>query len=310
MGEYKYKTYTPDEFVEPEPSFSKAALRQEIRSHKQAKFYITYFLTGLSFILVFHSFGFFLSLLTLAGIGYAFEQGRFDRLCDKCLLERLQEEAEKFKQHRENEYQQYLKKIEAEQSEHAKSEREREKIWNQEEQCRKRLRNSVGSDDAEPLAELLRVELSNENLPVPLVFDVRFVDGSTVRLLMKMPDLDVVPEQRLRLTKTGKLSEREMSQKDRYQIYSNVCTGLALRLIYETFRVIYFVSSVELRGLTERNNPVNGHSEEITSLRLQVLRYDFEKLQLDSLEPQFAIKSLNGGFACSKKCELMPLSIV
>lgn len=305
-GEYQPEIYEPSGFTEPEKTFSKETLRQEIRG-KSSRFYITYFLIGLGFILLFQSFWASLLVLALAAASYAFERNQLDKLCDQRLQARLKEENDKFNRIKQQAYKDYLAKIELEKVEHQNSQEERKRIWNSEEQYRGRLRNAVNSKDPEPLAELLEVELSNEDLPIPLVFDIEFVDVNSVCIFMELPELDVVPEEKMSLTKTGKLSSRKMAQKDRFKLYSDICTGLTLRLIHETFRVIYSVDTVELHGLTEQVNPANGHPENITSLHIKVSKQDFEQLNLGSLDPTSAFTGLNGKFACSKKGELSPL---
>jgi hypothetical protein len=261
-GEYQPEIYEPSGFTEPEKTFSKETLRQEIRG-KNSRFYITYFLMGLGFILLFQSFWASLLVLVLAAASYAFERNRLDKLCDQRLQARLKEENDKFNRSKQRAYKDYLAKIELEKTKHQNSQEERKQIWNSEEQYRGRLRNAVNSQDPEPLAELLEVELSNEDLPIPLVFDIEFVDVSSACIFMELPELDVVPEEKMSLTKTGKLSSRKMAQKDRFKLYSNICTGLTLRLIHETFRVIHSVGTVELYGLAEQVNPANGHPENI-----------------------------------------------
>jgi hypothetical protein len=305
-GEYQPETYEPLGFTEPEKTFSKETLRQEIRG-KNSRFYITFFLIGLGFILLFQSFWASLVVLVLAAASYAFERNRLDQLCDQRLQARLEEENDKFNRSKQRAYKAYLAKIELEKTEHQNAQEERKQIWNSEEQYRGRLRNAINSQDPEPLAELLEVELSNEDLPIPLVFDIEFVNVSSVCIFMELPDLDVVPEEKMSLTKTGKLSSRKMAQKDRFKLYSDICTGLTLRLIHETFRVIHSVDTVELHGLTEQVNPANGHPENIISLYIKISKQDFEQLNLDSLDPASAFTSLNGRFACSKKGELLPL---
>jgi hypothetical protein len=279
---------------------------QEIRG-KNSRFYIIYILVGLGFILLFQSFWASFSVLVLAVASYAFERNRLDKLCNQRLQARLQEENDKFNRIRQRAYKDYIAKIEIEKAEHEKAEKERKQIWDNEEQCRERLRNAVNSQDPEPLAELLEIELSNEDLPIPLVFDIEFINVNLVSIFMELPELDVVPEEKISLTKTGKLSARKMAQKDRFKLYSDICTGLTLRLIHETFRVIYSVNTVELHGLTEQVNPANGHPENITSLHIRISRQDFVQFNLDSLDPTSALTSSNGKFACSKKGELLPL---
>lgn len=305
-GKFKNKTYRSSIFLEPKKMFSKESLYKEIWD-KNSKFYIAYSLIVLGIIFLTQSFWASFLIFFLAAISYAFERNRVNKLCNERLQFRLQEENNKFKGFRQRAYEDYLTKIELERIKHEKSEQERKKIWDEEEQYRKRLRNALDLRDPEPLAELLEVELSNEDLPIPLVFDIEFMNVNSVSIFMELPEIDVAPVERKSLTKTGKLSSRKMSQKDRFKLYSDICTGLTLRLVYETFRVLHSVNTVDFYGLTEQVNPANGHPENMTSLYISISRKYFEQLNLDSLDPTSAFTSLNGEFACSKKGQLLPL---
>lgn len=306
VGEYKSVPYITPKFIEPKQNFSEVTLKREVKV-KNSRLYITYFLLGLGSVLIFVNILISLSLFALALASYIIERNRLEKLCNQSLPIRIQEETEIYNQNKQKAYQEYLRKISLEEAEHLKIEEDKRKVWNAEEQERERLRNAIKLEDPEPLAELLEIELSNEDLPVPLVFDIEFIDVNSVNLFMELPEIDIVPEEKMSLTKTGKLSTKKMAQKDRFKLYSNICTGLAMRLIYETFRVVHSVNTVELFGLTEKINPSNGYAENITSLHINILRQDFEQLNLDTLDPTSAFKSLNGKLACNKKGELSPL---
>ena len=305
---YQPEIYKLSSFTEPEKTFSKEILSQEIRS-RIPSFHVTKILMGVSLILLFYSPALSFSVFVLASISHTLGEIRLDSLCAQRLQARLKEENEKYARSRQRAYEDYLARIELEKAEHQDGEAERKQIWNDEERYRERLRNAVDSQDLEPLADLLKVELSNEDLPIPLAFDIEFLNVSSVRIFMKLPEFDMVPEERMRLTKTGKLSARRMAQRDRFKLYSNVCTGLTLHLTYETFRVIHSVDTVELHGSTEQVNPANGHREAITSLHIMISKQDFERLNLDDLDPTAAFTSLDGKFACSRKGKLLPLRV-
>ncbi|QUS60785.1 DUF4236 domain-containing protein [Synechocystis sp. PCC 7339] len=305
-GEYVQHTYVPPDFIEPQKKFSKDTISQEIRN-KNSRSYITYFLISLGLILLFKNYLISVVVLILGLASYFFERNRLNNLSDQHLQSRLLEEEESFNRSRQKIYESYIGKIDLEQKAHENDEQTKKKVWDQEEKYRQRLRSAVAINNPEPLTELLEIELSNEDLPVPLVFDIEFISIDSVSIFMEIPELDVVPEENMFLTKTGKLSTRKMAQKDRLKLYSDVCTGLTLRLVYETLRVIYCVNTVEVYGSTEQVNPANGHNETIISLYIKITRESFDKLDLDSLDPTSAFMSLNGVFACNKKGVLLPL---
>jgi hypothetical protein len=124
---------------------------------------------------------------------------------------------------------------------------------------------------------------------------------------MELQEIDVVPEKRLSLTKDGNLSTQPMTQKERFRIYSNINVGLAIRLIHETFRVLYPVENVSLYGLSEQPNSPDIDGNNITSLYVKATREQFKILDLDAADLILIFASIGGEFACSKTCELMPL---
>lgn len=308
-GEYKLEPYIPKDFIEPPKNFSESQIKKQIKSKRSKLYLITYFLIFWGLILIFQNVLYSMIILILALVNNTFDQKRLKKMYAEYLPVKLQEEIDKYNIEKQEAYKHYQKQIETEKLEHMRGEEEKRKIWEEDEKYRKRLRNAVDLEDLEPLAELLEIELANEVLPIPLVFDIAFNNVNSVNIYMELPDLDVVPEEKKFLTKTGKLSSRKMSQKDRFKLYSDICTGLTLRLIYETLRVIYSVNSVELFGVTEQINPANGHLEEIVSLHIKISRHDFKQLNLDSLDTTVAFNSLNGKFACSKKGKLSSLKI-
>jgi hypothetical protein len=190
---------------------------------------------------------------------------------------------------------------------HEADEAQRADEWREAEQFRQSLATAVDREDPEPLAALLSEELSNEDLPVPLVFELEFENTSAVRIELALPSLDEVPEQRTQLTKTGKVSYRKMAQRDRTAIYTDLCCGLALRLVHETFRVLPMVEQVELFGTTEGIEAATGLDQEFIALHLPASREEFLRLDLDRVEAVAAVEGLGGTFSCNRRGELQPI---
>lgn len=299
-GIYQPEVYKPSSFVEPEKLFSKEMLKKTVRI-ENSRLYISYLLVGIAFILFFQSLLASFSMFLFAVASYAFEKNRLDKLCSNQRLQaRLQQENENFKHVRQQAYNDYLTKVELEKSEHQNAEEKRRKIWNREEKYRERLRNAVSAQDLEPLSRLIEGELSNEILPISLAFDVEFVNVNSVNIFMELPDFCIVPEEEMDITEADNIFLWEIAQQERFKIYSDICAGLTLRLIYEIFRIIYSVDIVEFCGLAEQVNPVNGCPENIASLYIRVPRKEFEKINLDASDPTSIFENLNGQFNFKK----------
>jgi hypothetical protein len=164
----------------------------------------------------------------------------------------------------------------------------------------RRLAAAEAQGEPEPLAELLEYELSHQDLPVPLVFELAFDGIETVSLEISLPELDAIPEERTELTKTGNLSHRKLAKRDRTEMYAAVCASLALRLVHETFRILPTLTTVEVFGTTDGVDPATGHQREYVALHVAITRDAFNRLNLDDVEPEAALLGLGGAFAHTK----------
>jgi hypothetical protein len=187
------------------------------------------------------------------------------------------------------------------------TENRRQEEWRANEQERERVRTAPEREDLEVLADVLEAELANETLPVPLVFEIEFESATTVRIELALPDLDDVPTELTSLTKTGKLSSKAISRRDRVGLYEDLCTGLALRVVYEIFRVLPTAQQIELFGTVDGIDPATGHSREFVTLRLLTTREVCGRLDLDHVDPSAAFEGLGGEFSLRRSGQLEPL---
>ena len=169
-----------------------------------------------------------------------------------------------------------------------------------------RLRSIETTEDVELAASVLEVELSNEDIPVPIHFDVHFEGLRKVTLRIDLPAYGDIPEIKTAITKTGLLSQRPMAIRDRAALYRNVCAGITLRLVYETYRVLPFVKSVNAEGLAER--PVHRTNEpRYRGLAVGTTRDDFGGYDLDGAEPGDILAALGGRLSSNRDGSLEAL---
>ena len=202
------------------------------------------------------------------------------------------------------------REVEAAKAQHESAEDERRRMVEAKNARAQRLKTSIAAGEASSLAELLEEELSNENLPIPLLFEISFEGIDTATIEVSLPDLDIVPSGRTELTKTGKVSYRKVNQRDRTSLYADVCAALALRLVYETLRVLPVVNDVEVVGTSEQVNPATGQEDEFVALHVRTTRASFEGLDLDRVDPTAALEGLGGRLAYERTGELRPLADV
>jgi hypothetical protein len=154
---------------------------------------------------------------------------------------------------------------------------------------------------------VLEVELSNEDVPLPLEFDLEFDGVHKVTIEVALPTLDAIPLTVSSITKAGKFSERKMAQRDRTDLYKDVCAGLAMRLVHEVFRVLPFVEHVALRGMISAPDLATGQPSRYAALQLATDRAPFLAVSLDHVDPSQALTHLGGEMKATRGGTLQPL---
>lgn len=240
---------------------------------------------------------------------FIIDQRRLNKICNSKLPAALERKTEKYQQELQAATLKYQLEIEQERTAHAEQETEKQKEWEEEEATRTRIRESLANEDLEVLENLLTEELCKLTFPIEQEIALCFNQINSVDLEFRLPDLDEVPDEDLSLTKTGKLSRKAMSQKKRLEIFTDLCTGIALRLAYESFRVLDFLDEIRVYGYSQSVDLATGHEEEIYPLLVDVCRPELSELNLDQIDPSTAFDHLGGIFQCDRKGSLSHISV-
>jgi hypothetical protein len=179
--------------------------------------------------------------------------------------------------------------------------------WIQAEAARETIRNAVAKEDLQTIVSVLENELQNESLPIPLVFELELDSTAEAKIEITLPDLDDIPPQVTSLTQRGKLSTKAMSQKDRTDVFADLCAALCLRLIYEAYRVVPSLTRLEVFGTTSGIDPATGHPHEFIALHVNTARAAIDALNLDNVDPSSALTALGGRLSCDRRGILTPL---
>ena len=148
------------------------------------------------------------------------------------------------------------------------------------------LSTAEDDDNPEPLAQLLEDELDNEELPFEMEFEIEFDGVTKVTIYLMAPSSDLIPEWRYSVSpKLGKLSEKEVGVRERNEIYEYMISGLTLRLVYETFRVLPMVKNVAIEGNFEKSDV-----DESCALDFSITRMKFNNLETDDVDPYSVIE--------------------
>lgn len=111
---------------------------------------------------------------------------RLTSAVEQSLQSRLEQENENFEPIRQQAYTDYLPRVELDKLEYQNADEVKEKAWDSEEKYRERLRNAIESQDLEVLTQLLTDEIYNEITPIPLIFDIEFVNVNSVHSLDRL----------------------------------------------------------------------------------------------------------------------------
>lgn len=153
------------------------------------------------------------------------------------------------------------------------------------------LRQQLETGDAGPLGELFEVMVGGFDWPVPVVADVVFEGVERAEIELVLPEIDDIPGEVTSLTARGKLSRKAMRKSETVRRYEDLCCGLALRLMYDTFRFLGSIQRVQVRGMASRVDAM-GHDEPFLALFLDLDRATFESFDLDRVDPSTAVSTL------------------
>jgi hypothetical protein len=162
--------------------------------------------------------------------------------------------------------------------------------------------------DTAPLAEVLEIELANEDLPLALEFDVAFDGPERVGLEIRLPTLDLVPTSEPATTPGGKPTTKAIGIRRRAELYRDLCAGLALRLIYETFRVLSLTREVTCTGYGPGRDPATGQPAVVTALAVRVTRAAMESLDLDHVDASTCLEAQGGRLGVGADGALKPVA--
>lgn len=179
--------------------------------------------------------------------------------------------------------------------------------WKESEKLIEKVRTAIERKDLQTLASVLEAELQDEHVPVPLVFELELVSTEEARIEAVLPELDDIPTETTSLTKRGLLSTKAMPQRDRTELYVDVCASVCLRLLYEAFRVVPSLLRIELFGTATGVNPATGHNREFIAIHLNTNRSAVNALNLDNVDPSSALTALGGNLSFDRRGVPIPL---
>jgi len=113
-------------------------------------------------------------------------------------------------------------------------------------------------------------------------------DPNVIHVSFDVNAQNVVPQKSLSLTKTGKLSEKNLSKTAYYDLYQDYVSSCALRIARDMFALLP-VSLVFVHAYEERLNTATGYQERAAILSVRYDRMTLNTLNLSNLDPSDAL---------------------
>lgn len=119
----------------------------------------------------------------------------------------------------------------------------------------------------------------------------------------------IVPKEVKTLTKTGKLSTKDMPKTKYYELEQDYVCSCVIRIALDLFALLP-VANVILHAMDERINPATGYMEMMTILSIQIDRPTLYQLKLDTIDCSEAVRNFTHRMNFLKTKGFQPISKV
>lgn len=128
--------------------------------------------------------------------------------------------------------------------------------------------------------------------------------SNSISLDVDLPEIeDVIITDSKKVLKSGKISEKEKSQKVINQEYASGVLGMAFNLAAHTFNVSPSITEVIISGYTQRLNKKTGNTEDDYIYSVTFTKSLFTKINLKEIDPVDAISSFQVKMELNKSFE-------
>ncbi|MFS0574039.1 DUF4236 domain-containing protein [Sporosarcina sp. 179-K 3D1 HS] len=127
-------------------------------------------------------------------------------------------------------------------------------------------------------------------------FEVGTDDPGVMEVEFKVKSSTVVPDYVVSLTKTGKLSQKQMTKTMYYDLLQDYVCSCIIRIARDLLAILP-VNRVIIHAVDERINTASGHMEEVTICSALLDREGMNRLNFDRIDPSDALEN----FRCNMK---------
>lgn len=153
---------------------------------------------------------------------------------------------------------------------------------------------------------LEKVAPFDEILDFGCEFEIGTEDPSLMVVSFNMKTENVIPKNELKLTSTGKISEKEMSKTAYYDILQDYVCSVTIRVAKDILSLLP-VERVIVHAVDDAINPATGNEEENTYLSVIFDRETFSKLNLDRIDPSDSLENFEYNMKFNKTQGFKPV---
>lgn len=133
-------------------------------------------------------------------------------------------------------------------------------------------------------------------------------EPTVLRLAVDLPEIeDLVPETKLKAYGNGALREIQRPRRERYALWADTVTGVALAMARIGLRVLPRVEVLEIAGYTQRKRRGSSRIRDDVVYVKTMRRAEVEPLDLPSVDPVATLATFPGPFAQSSTGRVEPV---
>lgn len=132
------------------------------------------------------------------------------------------------------------------------------------------------------------------------------VSEDSVSIEIHVNDTEVIPNNVLSITQTGKLSQKAMPKGRFFELYQDYVCSVLLRVARDIFTYLP-VKIVSIDAISTSINPATGHEEELTIVSVLFPVEQFENIKFDNIDPSEAFNNFKHNMKFSKSSGFSPV---
>lgn len=169
---------------------------------------------------------------------------------------------------------------------------------------KEQIQKNILRGDPSYINDALTDFLSSVHLAVEFSVDFQYDNEGCLYLDLDLPEIEDLPSDYANILKSGKVSIKEKTVKQKNQDYSKCVCGLAFFFAGNSFNVSPEIQQVTISGYTQRLSKRSGNREDTYIYSIIFDRSTFRRLNFKNIDPVQAFENFDHVIDLTKKFEL------